>query len=347
MKSTVALERYLAPLQQYLDMPGMTDLFINREKEVFVFFPGDRKVFADAALDHARLLKLAELITTYCNQQLSQANPIVGGRLPNGLRVQIVIPPACADGQIGFAFRRPATVVRTLDELARGGAYDRVWDKRVATAEHANEELCGLYRKRDIVGFIRLAIASGVNMLLSGATGSGKTTQLNSFLDAVPINERILTIEDTREMASRHPNQLNLMVYHEKVQGPDGQEMVREISAKDQLKNSLRLKPDRIFLGEIRDGYSAQEFMNAMNTGHGGSMATIHSHSPSECYWRMADLLKDVPTNAERPFEDLIRRVKAMIPLVLQFQEDKETGARQAVDIYFRDVDEPDFFGAH
>src|SRR5437879_3734673 len=279
-----ALDLTLRSLRPWLADPEVTELCINRPREMFIeTHAGWRREevpFAD--FDWSR--RLAKLIANVTRQRVDESAPLLSASLPSGERVQIVLPPATTLGCVAITIRRPADGVWTIDELARRGVFGGT--RRAGEGgDPAEEELRRLHAARAYTAFLRLAVRARKNIVVSGATGSGKTTWTKALIREIPCDERLVTIEDARELVLEgHPNHVRLFY------SKDGQGLAR-VTPKQLLECCLRMRPDRILLAELR-AEEAFDCLRNVNSGHPGSITSVHA------------------TSAELAFEQLVLRVQ-------------------------------------
>jgi len=279
MTAPLYLAAWLAPLAPLLARPDITDLWINAPGEAWTeTLSGEIARHAVPGLDEAWLWRLAHQIASLSHQGISRAHPLLAATLPDGARVQIVAPPATR-GAMAIAIRRHVMPDLTLSDLLAGGGLAetaithgpppprRLHPPAETTPASAAALLTDLVRRRR-------------NILISGGTATGKTTLLNALLKEIPPDERLILIEDTPELRLIHANAVGLIA----VRGTLGEAAV---TADDLLQASLRMRPDRIILGEVR-GAEAMAFLRAVNTGHPGSITTIHADSPEGAIEQLA-----------------------------------------------------------
>lgn len=299
LASSIYLGSHLAPLEPWLADPAVTDIWINRPGELWVeSLGGHPERFEVPELTAVLLGRMARQIAAFNAQGISRREPLLAGRLPDGSRVQIALPPATR-GDIAVAIRRHAVQDLTLADYANGGA-----GGVLSRPEPAGEASCG----GEVTALLRRAVHERRNVLISGGTASGKTTLLNALLREVPQHERLIAIEDTPELTLRHPNAVGLLA----ARGEQGE---ANVTAEDLLIASLRMRPDRIILGEIR-GKEALAFLRAVNTGHPGSLSTIHADSPARAIDQLA--LIALQAGAGLGWDDLTRYIRRSIDLVVQ-----------------------------
>ncbi len=266
--SGVYLASYLAPLEPWLARPDVTDILVNRPGEVWVETTGGGMSREPAeGLTEVVLTRLARQIAGASHQAVSREQPLLSASLPGGERVQVIGPPATREG-VAVAVRKHSISDLSLADLARAGAFQR----REDTAAADEAELRSKLESGDLEGFLTAAVRQRKTIVLSGGTSSGKTTLLNGLIKLIPPDERLIAIEDAPEIRLTHANAVGLIA----VRGDMGE---ARVDAEVLLQASLRMRPDRILLGELR-GAEAFAFLRAVNTGHPGSITTLHADSP-------------------------------------------------------------------
>ncbi len=275
----------LGPLEPLLADESITDIMVNGPKQVYVEQKG-KLVLSDCQFrDNAHVLSIASRIVSHVGRRVDESNPLVDARLADGSRVNIIIPPLAIDGP-SISIRKFAKQKITLDTMERQGNLSA----GAATV-------------------LRVAGRCRLNILISGGTGSGKTTLLNAISQLIDPGERIVTIEDAAELQLQQPHVVRLETRSANLEGSG------EISMRDLLKNSLRMRPDRIILGEIR-GSEAIDMLQAMNTGHDGSLSTIHSNRPREALTRLENMVGMSGINL--PAKAVRTQIASAIDLIVQ-----------------------------
>lgn len=317
------LATFLAPLQPYLLDPRTTDVFVNAPGVVWVERMGgtiDRH--AVPCMTEEWLGQLAQQIARESNQGISRAEPLLSAALPCGTRVQVVAPPATRGG-FAMAFRRQVTAGFTLADLDGAQMFEAT---RTDAADEPDADLATLHFDRRHAEFLAAAVARRKTILVSGGTASGKTTFVNALLREIPPHERLVAIEDSAELDLAHDNALGLIATR-------GNLAESDVDAESLLQAALRLRPDRILLGEIR-GAEALTFLHAVNTGHPGSMATIHADSPS----RAIDQLGMLAMQAGAKVEGVALRnyITQLVDIVVQLE--RTPRGRRVTAIQWRDA---------
>lgn len=319
------LYRALEPLKPFLDDPGVVEISINRPGHAYVERLGDEHMafFSLPELTTAEIVNIGERVAASTNQFISPASPVLSAALPTGERIQVVLPPAAPEGG-AVSLRKQVVSDFSLDDYRDRGAFEGV-SVAVGGLNDVDRELIELLRKEDIYGFIRSAIVNRVSILVSGGTSSGKTTFLNACLKSVDERERIITLEDTRELFPPQPNAVHLLA-------SKGDQGTASVTIQSLLEASLRMRPDRLFVGEVR-GSEAFSFLRAINTGHPGSMTTVHADTPLGAYEQLAMMVMQSGLSAAYPKADLISYIRSVIPIVIQLRRDG--GRRGVSEIFF------------
>jgi len=316
------LQIYLEPLEFCLDDPDITDIYINRPGEIwFETIGGATRRLEAPDLTEALLSRLARQIASITHQGINRQHPLLGATLPNEARIQIVAPPATR-GPMAIAIRKHVAADFGLDELSASGMFHST--RAQAVADSADRELDRLYREEDWSAFMKASIRARKTIVISGGTSTGKTTFLNALLREIPPDERLIAIEDAPELALRHENSVGFV----SVRSDLGES---QVSADDLLIASLRMRPDRIILGEIR-GREAFTFLRAVNVGHPGSLTTIHADTPERAVDQLALLVLQTGSNLRR--EDVEGFVHASVDVFVQLQ--RRNGRRSVSEIRWR-----------
>jgi type IV secretion system protein VirB11 len=256
-------------------------------------------------------IRLAKLIANSTQQRIDASAPLLSASLPSGERVQIVMPPATTAECVAIAIRRPAEQVWSIEELGRRGIF-RATQQARQKLDDTEEELLHLLALSQFEAFMRLAVRSRKNILVSGPTGSGKTTWTKALIREIPSDERLITIEDARELVlDRHPNHVRL--YYSK----DDQGVAR-VTPKQLLESCLRMKPDRILLAELR-AEEAFDYLRNVNSGHPGSITSVHATSAELAFEQLVLLVKQNSGGRELARSDIKSLLYLLIDVVIQF----------------------------
>jgi type IV secretion system protein VirB11 len=305
-----ALDITLKALRPLLAEPEVTELCINRPREVFIEGRGGwrREELPCADFDWCR--RLAKLIANVTRQRIDESTPLLSASLPSGERVQIVLPPATTRGCVAITIRRPADVVWSIEDLTRRGVFLGT-QRADAVPDEADRELARLHAVRDYPAFMRLAVRARKNIVVSGATGSGKTTWTKSLIREIPAVERLVTIEDARELVlDGHPNHVRL--YYSK----DDQGLAR-VTPKQLLECCLRMRPDRILLAELR-AEEAFDYLRNVNSGHPGSITSVHASSAALAFEQLTLLVKQSSAGSGLARRDIKSLLYLLVDVVIQ-----------------------------
>lgn len=310
----VYLAQYLGPLAPFLERSDVTDIYVNRPNEAWVeALGGAIEHHQIPGLDEVILPRLARQIAAISSQGISREHPLLSASLPDGSRVQIAMAPATR-GDMALAIRKHVVADIGLDHYINSGAFDTVAARE--NASRGNDDLVALQKGGEYAGLLRTAVKSRRNILVSGGTSTGKTTFLNALLKEIEPDERLILIEDTPELLTTHGNMVGMIA----ARSPLGEAIV---SMEDLLNASLRMRPDRIILGELR-GPEAFTFLRAINTGHPGSMTSVHADSPARAIEQIVLLVLQSGTQLDRA--SIEHYVRASIDVYVQLE--REGGRR-------------------
>ena len=275
----------LGPIEPLLLDPEISDILVNGVSSVYVERRGRLEAVDVRFRDAQHLLHIAQRIAGWIGRRIDESSPMVDARLPDGSRVNIIIPPLALDGA-AISIRRFVMRGTSLDEMA---------ERRVLSPAMAEA--------------FRIGVKARLNILISGGTGAGKTTFMNALSREIPDGERLITIEDAAELQMQQPHVIRLETRTMSAEGTG------QVTMRDLLVNTLRMRPDRIIVGEVRGG-EAQEMLQAMNTGHPGSMCTLHANNPRDALIRLENML--MQASGDIPLPALRRQVAGSIDLVVQ-----------------------------
>lgn len=317
----VYLGTFLAPLIPYLDREDVTDLYINRPGELWLETATGSERHIEPRLDEASLWRLAQQIAATSDQGISREHPLLAATLPDGSRIQICAPPATR-ATIVVAIRKHNVPDLRLTDYFSAGAFSRVGE--AALSEKAvNRSLTALLDGGDTLEFLAAAVRARKTIVIGGGTGTGKTTFLNALLKEAPADERLILIEDTAEIQLGHENAVGLIA----VRGRLGEATV---SPADLVEAALRLRPDRIIMGEIR-GAEAMSWLRAVGTGHPGSITTVHANSARGAAEQLA--LMALMSGAELRRSELIDYIGDVVDIFIQLG--RHEGDRLLTEIDF------------
>jgi type IV secretion system protein VirB11 len=308
------LRHLLKPILHWLDDPATEEIAINRPGEAFV---RQRGVFLrhDLPLGYDDLEDISILAGALRRQDVGPRSPLCATELPGGERLQICLPPSVPNGTVSLTIRRPGTSVSALSEVSKRYQTSRWnrWESRRESENRQNAEVLALYDQGDIEGFFKACVRNRLTTLLCGATGSGKTTMGKTLIAAIPPHERLITIEDTLELVIPHENHVRLLY------AKSGAREGGSVTAEALLQASLRMRPDRILLGEMRDD-AAWTYLNEVVSGHPGSISTIHGANPVQGFKKLFSLVKGSPQGAALEDRTLIEMLSAAIDVIVPFR---------------------------
>jgi len=289
----------LGPLEPLLNDESVTDIMVNGPYQVYVERKGKLALTDVKFRDNQHVQNIATRIVTRIGRRVDESSPLVDARLEDGSRVNIIIPPLAIDGA-SISIRKFSKKSITLDIMAQQNNISK-----------------------DMATVLKIAARSRLNILISGGTGSGKTTLLNAMSQLIDHGERIVTIEDAAELQLQQPHVVRLETRPSNLEG-DG-----EITMRDLVKNALRMRPDRIILGEVR-GHEAVDMLQAMNTGHDGSMCTVHANRPREALTRLENMIGMAGINL--PSKAVRTQISDAIDLIVQVSRMRD-GMRRVTSV--------------
>ncbi len=275
----------LGPVEEFLRDPSVSDVLVNGVNEIYVERMGRLELTPATFRDEAQLITVIQRIASSVGRRIDESSPMLDARLADGSRVNAIIPPLALDGP-AMSIRRFGTIPLSAEKLIELEAF---------TAEMST--------------FMEACVRSKINILVSGGTGSGKTTLLNVLSRWIPNGERVVTIEDAAELQLQRRHTVRLETRPPSIEGKG------EVTQRDLLKNTLRMRPDRIIIGEVR-GAEALDMLQAMNTGHEGSMTTVHANSPRDALRRIENMVSMAGLNY--PVSAIRQQTAAALDLLIQ-----------------------------
>ncbi len=287
------------PLEPYLRDANVSEIMVNGPDEIFIESSGRISSVAGVFVDEAHLRRTIDKIVARVGRRIDESSPMVDARLADGSRVNAVIPPIALDGSLLTIRKFSADPFRAEDLIAFGTM------------------------TREVADFLDACVRGRMNVLVSGGTGSGKTTTLNVLSSAIPESERIVTIEDAAELQLNQQHVLRLESRPSNVEGKG------QITIRDLVRNSLRMRPDRIVVGEVRDG-AALDMLQAMNTGHDGSLSTVHANTPRDALARLETMV--LMAGIDLPVRAIREQVASAVDLIVQ-QSRLKDGSRKIVQV--------------
>lgn len=317
-----------APIKHLLNDPDIVEISINKPGHVYVERIGSAAMEFHQIdeLTSGEIQNMGERVAAATDQFISSRHPLVSAALPTGERIQVVLPPATPDGG-AISIRKQVLVNYTLKEYCDQSIVGDV-SRQAEGMNETDTTLINCLQSNSIYEFIKTAVTNRVSLLISGGTSSGKTTFLNACLQNIDPSERIITLEDTRELFPIQPNIVHLIT-------SKGDQGTADVTILSLLEAALRMRPDRIFVGEIR-GAEAFAFLRAINTGHPGSISTIHADTPMGAYEQLALMMMQANMTAGLTKEELMHYIRTVIPIVIQLR--RQGGKRSISEIYFAKV---------
>ena len=313
---------FMSVLDRYLSK-DISELCINAPGIAFLDKGGEWLRIEEPAFTMQWLENFSQVVATNAKQTISEATPLLSTVLKSGLRIQIVRPPAVAQGTFAIDIRKPGSKLLSWDDYKNSGAFDDIqFESGISPDE---KELLELKKSRAYMQFLRRAIQLKKNIIVSGATSTGKTTFTNLLISEIPKNERLAIIEDSCEIQCHHENVVRL-IYSKGNQG------ISKAKVEDLLESCLRLTPSRIILGEIR-GAEAYTFLDTIYSGHDGCITSMHASSPLDAFERLKIMIKKSETGREFDDKTLEKFMLNKIDVIVQWQ--KTSGKRFISEIYY------------
>jgi len=293
-----SVRELMRPFARLLDDASVTELVINRPQRVLTESHRGWHGYDYADLDYERLMSFAVAVATLTNQEVSAQHPVLSALLPGDARIQIVVPPVVPPRTVSVTIRRPSAREKTLDAYREEGLFDdTVWhrphglDVASPMLRPADRKLVHCLETQDWGAFFELAVTGRLNIVIVGNTGSGKTSFMKTLCRSIPSTERIVTIEDVRELFIRHIENCVHLLYSK---GGHGQ---ARVTPADLIASTMRMRPDRVLLAELR-GAEAYDFLKLLTTGHSGSITSYHASSATVAIERFALMAKEHPEAA-------------------------------------------------
>lgn len=314
---------FLSPFNEWLDDEEVTEICVNDAEYVWVERHSKWECHECLAVNMVLMESLARAVATFAKQKIDVKSPLLSASLPDGSRMQFVASPA-VEHFPSFTLRKPSRRIRTLDDFEADGLFKEVRPAQTELTE--NDKLLLQYLKNGSTKeFLKLAVIAKKNIVVAGATGSGKTTFMKGLVNEIPKHERIITIEDVRELFLPQPNCVHLL-YSKGGQGASS------VTPKELLESCLRMKPDRILLAELRSD-ECLDFLQTAASGHPGSITSMHAGSPALAFERMAMMIQGSTAGQSMSFEVVKRLLLLTVDIIIQFKN--ENGKRFISEIYF------------
>ncbi len=319
LEGQVFLRQYLRIFEEFLSDPDVSEICVNKPGEAWIERMGDPNMrrYVNEKITDDILWRLGRLVANHTSQEIATDAPLLSAALPSGERIQFAMPPVARYG-VAISIRKQVIQDMSLDDYAKAGAFENTSVINPKEKSISRTTLQALLQQNKLQDFISLAVKMKKNILISGGTSTGKTTLLNAMLKEIDPLERIITIEDTPEVCPYHKNHLSLLA-------SKGEQSDCKITIQELLEAALRFRPDRILLGELR-GKEAYSFLRAINTGHPGTITTIHSDTPRSAFEQIC-LMVMQGSNA-LTHDQIMTYTKSIIDIVIQL---KRTGGRRYI----------------
>lgn len=333
----ISVNHHLQAMQTWLSDPSVNEICVNEPDRVHLWQRGIWHEVDAPIIDFDWLHALGQFLANISQKPFNESNPILSAYLPNGERVEMTRPPVTAKHVINLNIRKHTSSPFDLADFVEQGYFthtNHTYSHTLSEQERENikkqlmpeqVELWNLARSNDWAKFLQLAITEKQNLLLSGATGSGKTSFIRALIEKIPTYERLITVEDTPEMPlPNHPNSNAL--FYRRDNGSNANFKVTGATAKEVLASCMRKTPNRVILAEMRGDESFYFLQNVLNSGHPGGMSTVHANSTKEAFVRVSMLLKASPEGLSMGLSEIMRLLHTLIHVVVQLVFDRERG---------------------
>jgi type IV secretion system protein VirB11 len=324
-----SVREFLKPLESHLAHGKIMELCINKPGCVHVELGDGWHVMEAPDMTRERCMYLARAVATLLKDKIDRTKPILSGDIPSGERIQIVIPPAVRD-HVSITIRKPLKQRFSLEDLEKQGMFKNVRDAGEELLPH-QRELVALKKAGRFREFLRLAMQKRLTIIATGETGTGKTTVLKALEGEIEPSERIITIEDAHEMHMPHRDNKVHLIYTKGAQMADN---VAPVTAQDLLASCMRMRPDRVFLAELR-GSETFDFLSLGLSGHEGSMTTMHAASPAAAFRRMAMLCMQSEQGRALPHAEVQSLLHMVVDVVLQIVRPSDRRGRYVDEVYY------------
>ena len=306
------LAQVTQPIRKYLDNPLLLDLCINKPGEAYAHCHGGWEFYENDQITDRWIRQFIQASTVKAKQVTDRTSPILSTTLFSGERLQAVLPPAALYPCV--TIRRPGDKLFNLKELEEQGALNKpAKNEKTGLINKKIREAKSIYDNGNVYEFLKFAVLNKLNIIVAGATGSGKTTVTKALIREIPLDERLVTIEDAEELEMVHKNVVKLFYAREV-----DHKSKASVSAKDLLISCLRMKPDRIMLSEIRDE-EAYYYLRNVNSGHPGSITSIHANTPTQAIDQLTLMIKQSRAGAGITKEDINDMVCSLVDIIIQW----------------------------
>ena len=320
----------------YLRLEGVTDICYNGasdgENVMYCLFQNGKWEKKPTSITYEDALALAESVAASRDQEINVSSPILSADLPNGERIQFNIPPSVNKGICAISIRIPSKINFSMNDYAEQGMFDVV-KQSTSHLSNTEKELIRLYESKEYDKFLSAATKAKQTIVFAGRTGSGKTTFAKTLINEIPTDERLISIEDTKEIVfHNHKNSLNL--YY-----PSNADANSKLNSSVLLKSCLRQIPDRVLLTEMRDAAAYYNFIEVVKSGHSGSITSMHAGSVKEAFSKLVGMYLSYDAAKGMPYELVEDEIRDLIDIVVCLDRHPDTGKRYINDIYFKKVD--------
>lgn len=326
---SVSLQKYADNLfGKYLKEDSINEICYNGDDLIWFQNTSGEWQCESTHITYENAEAFAQAAASYKEDQIDKARPILSCVLVSGERVQIVLPPAGKKDHISITIRKPSHTRFVMNDFSKQGLFSEIKPSS-HTLSQKDSELLSLYEKGEYESFISSAVAYGKNVIICGETGSGKTTFMKSLIDFIPLDSRLITIEDVEEIVFfTHKNFVQLF-YPSEAKSDDF------LNSATLLKSCLRMKPDRILLAELR-GAETYDFINVLSSGHGGSLTSCHAGNSADCFKRLAMMILQNPQGQKIPYEQIMAMLQDLIDVIVHIYA--HNGKRRISEIYFKEA---------
>jgi len=327
VRNSTSLNKYINKyFGKYIEDASITEICYNGDNTIWTLDNLSNWKSYPTELTFDGASAFSQAVAAFQNQEVQKNKPILSATLPNGQRVQVVLPNATKDYHISITIRKPSNRKITLDDYEKSGIFKEIGE-REKSLSFIEKKLLELYNSKDYKNFLIEAVKTGKNIIISGETGSGKTTFMKSLIEFIPEDERIITIEDVEEIVFyKHKNYVQLFY-------PSEAKPTDPLTSATLLKSCLRMKPDRILLAELRGGETF-DYIDVINSGHNGSITSCHAGSVEETFTRLALMARRNENGRTTPHEIIEQILYDLIDIVVHMHE--QNGVRYITDIYFK-----------
>lgn len=324
---SISLQKYAENFfGKYLADNSINEICYNGDD--LIWYQNDRGIWESEStnISFENMEAFASASAAFKESQVDKSRPILSCTLVTGERVQIVLPPATKKDHISVTIRKPSRTRFVMSDFSKQGLFSEI-EPSTHTLSQKDNELLNLYEKREYESFVSSAVSYGKNVIICGETGSGKTTFMKSLIDFIPLESRLITIEDVEEIVFfTHKNFVQLF-YPSEAKSDDF------LNSATLLKSCLRMKPDRILLAELR-GAETFDFINVLSSGHGGSLTSCHAGSSKDCFKRLAMMILQNPQGQQIPYDQIMAMLHDLIDVIIHIYA--HNGKRRISEVYFK-----------